>query len=402
MAIATVIAISGQAWARDEAGNLRELRIGDVLQEGETLITSSDGRIELDFADGSGSNVVEGGQQVAVSPELNSEQIVATEDASALDDDVEALLAALEEGEGDLLELLDAAAAGGAGGGGGDGHGFVRVARIAEETDPLSFQTSGGLEQAEFVEFDGASAALVAEDESIVEPSPDGSLTVVAEPPSTGTSTLAVSGAVSSVPIGNTITVTITDQSGNSVETVAIVDPDGSYSVGDIDVSGLIDGPLTIVATTTDNNGNTIDATDTVELDAVASSITVAATVDNDTATLDISGTTQDVPAGSTVVLTITDQNGTTVDTTATVNPDGSYSVDAVDVNSLTDGELTVVATATDNNGNTIDATDTVELDALDGSLSVTLGALDDVTSVEISGTTVDVAAGETVTLVIS
>ena len=121
--MATVIAISGQAWARDEDGNLRELRIGDVIQEGETLITSADGRVELDFADGTGANVVEGGQEVAVTPELNTDAIVAT-DASAQDDDLEALLAALEDEDGDLLDLLDATAAGaGAGGGGGGGSG---------------------------------------------------------------------------------------------------------------------------------------------------------------------------------------------------------------------------------------------------------------------------------------
>ena len=73
MATATVIAITGQAWARDEDGNLRELAIGDVLQEGETLVTSADGRVELDFADGTGANVVEGGQEVAVTPDLVSD-----------------------------------------------------------------------------------------------------------------------------------------------------------------------------------------------------------------------------------------------------------------------------------------------------------------------------------------
>ncbi len=144
MATATVIAITGQAWARDEDGNLRELRIGDVLQEGETLITSADGRVELDFADGTGANVVEGGQEVAVTSDLVRDLIVAT-DASAQDDDLEALLAALDDEDGDLLDILDATAAGaGAGGGGGGGNSFVRVARIAEETDPLPLRLTMG------------------------------------------------------------------------------------------------------------------------------------------------------------------------------------------------------------------------------------------------------------------
>ncbi|MGP8292434.1 retention module-containing protein, partial [Vreelandella zhanjiangensis] len=172
MAAATIISITGQAWARDEAGNLRELSIGDVLQEGETLITSSDGRVELDFADSTGINLVEGGQEVVVTPELDNEQIVATDEASVLDEDLEALLAALDE-DGDLLELLDATAAGGAGGGGGGSHDFVRVARVAEETDPLSFETSGSLGAAEFFEFDGANLAADTDVIAPVDPEPE-------------------------------------------------------------------------------------------------------------------------------------------------------------------------------------------------------------------------------------
>ena len=111
MATATIVSITGQAWARDEAGNLRELSIGDVLQEGETLITSSNGSVELDFADGTGVSRVEGAQEVVVTPDLVGDLIVAT-DASVQDDDLEALLAALDDEDGDLLDLLDATAAG--------------------------------------------------------------------------------------------------------------------------------------------------------------------------------------------------------------------------------------------------------------------------------------------------
>lgn len=52
MSIATVVTITGQAWARDPDGNLRELAVGDVLEEGETLVTSSNGNVQLDFDDG--------------------------------------------------------------------------------------------------------------------------------------------------------------------------------------------------------------------------------------------------------------------------------------------------------------------------------------------------------------
>ncbi|MEQ6889489.1 retention module-containing protein, partial [Halomonas sp. CS7] len=141
MTIATIISITGQAWARDASGDLRELRVGDTLQEGETLVTSDTGRVILDFADGLDPTVIGEGQEVAISADLDAEQPVAAEEASVQDEDLEALLAALEEGEGDLLEGLDATAAGAGGAGApGGGHDFVRLARITENVDPLSFE----------------------------------------------------------------------------------------------------------------------------------------------------------------------------------------------------------------------------------------------------------------------
>ena len=49
---ATVIAIkgSGTAHAVDAKGNTRVLKTGDVLQQGETVRTTGDARIELHFS----------------------------------------------------------------------------------------------------------------------------------------------------------------------------------------------------------------------------------------------------------------------------------------------------------------------------------------------------------------
>src|SRR5690554_4793344 len=145
MTIATVIAITGQAWARDADGNLRELRVGDTLQEGETLVTGDNARVQLDFGDGLGPTEIDGGQQVAMTPELDSSQPAEASEFSALDEDLEALLAAIDEGEGDLLDALDATAAGAGPGGGADGgHSFVMLGRIAEQVSPLSFDYGMG------------------------------------------------------------------------------------------------------------------------------------------------------------------------------------------------------------------------------------------------------------------
>ncbi|WP_422668238.1 retention module-containing protein, partial [Billgrantia lactosivorans] len=161
MAIATVISITGQAWARDAEGNLRELRVGDTLQEGEVLITSDNGSVELDFGDGLDPALVEGGEQVVMTAELDADETADASEFAAMDEDLEALLTALDDDSVDLLEVLDATAAGAGPGGGADGgHSFVRLARIAENVDPLAYEY--GLGQAnDLPEVEGAFFGIV-------------------------------------------------------------------------------------------------------------------------------------------------------------------------------------------------------------------------------------------------
>src|SRR3546814_2049672 len=72
-----------------------------------------------------------------------------------------------------------------------------------------------------------------------------------------------------------------------------------------------------------------LTGTDTGVLDAVPGVLTVDLGDLSDPTQVPITGTTTDVPAGATVAITVTDQNGNEVETTATVQPDGSYSVNA-------------------------------------------------------------------------
>ncbi|RTR06412.1 retention module-containing protein [Halomonas nitroreducens] len=161
MTIATVLSITGQAWARDADGQLRELSVGDSLQEGETLVTSDSGRVVLDFGDNLEPTTIGEGREVVMTPELASDAPVEAADASAQDADLEALLTAIDEGQGDLLEDLDATAAGaGAGGGSEGGHSFVRLARISESVDPLAFAFgANSLEGADEIQLEGGALA---------------------------------------------------------------------------------------------------------------------------------------------------------------------------------------------------------------------------------------------------
>jgi hypothetical protein len=83
--IATVSTVSGAAYARDADNNLRPLKPGDVLHEGETLVTENGAQVELVFFEG-GELLVGGDRSIAISAELLSEGAPdATESAIAAD-----------------------------------------------------------------------------------------------------------------------------------------------------------------------------------------------------------------------------------------------------------------------------------------------------------------------------
>ncbi|SES22662.1 hypothetical protein SAMN04487958_1101, partial [Vreelandella subterranea] len=177
MSIATVVTITGQAWARDPDGNLRELAIGDVLQEGETLVTSTNGSVQLDFDDGLPPTTIGADEEVAITNDVDAENAPTEEETVAQDGEVEALLSALEEEDGDLLDLLEATAAGGgAAGGGGGGSDFVQLARIEESVQGLQYDYAVGADEGpETVEF----AAALADADDEIEGNPTAGLTTI-------------------------------------------------------------------------------------------------------------------------------------------------------------------------------------------------------------------------------
>src|SRR5690554_6347137 len=242
MAIATVLSITGRVWARDEEGNVRELSVGDTLLEGEVLVTSDNGSAQLDFGDGLDPTLVEGGEQITMTPELETDGPLDGSEFAALDDDLEALLTAIDEGEGDLLDILEAPAEGpGAGGGGGHNfvrlHTFVRLARIAEEVNPLAFEFNPlafeyGLGQ--ISTFDFPEDTPTPEEEAVLEPEPTpelpGTITVsIDNVNSQMVNQVPINGTTTNVPVGSTVTIVVSDQEGNTATTTATVQPDGSY-----------------------------------------------------------------------------------------------------------------------------------------------------------------------------
>ncbi|WP_417515823.1 Ig-like domain-containing protein [Marinobacter sp.] len=216
--------------------------------------------------------------------------------------------------------------------------------------------------------------------------------------------TIDITGTTTDVAPGELVNVTITDSNGTQAATTAIVGVDGSYSVTGNDISGLVDGALTIDVTATDRNGNPLSDNTADTLNATDGALTVAVdALDNSASTIDLSGTTVDVAPDDLVSITITDVDGTQVTTTAIVAADGSYSLTDTDISGLADGALTIEASATDRNGNPVTDTATAALDALAGDLIVAIDAVDDTAgTIDIAGTTADVAPDDLVSITIT
>nr|WP_297459345.1 retention module-containing protein [uncultured Halomonas sp.] len=273
--IATVLSVTGQAWARDADGNLRALEPGDVLLEGETLITSDNGRVRLDFGDAE-PVAIGPGQTVAMLAELDADNPVPDDEATTTDESVDALLAAIEEGEGDLLEVLDPTAAGLGGGGGGGGNSFVRLARISESVDSLAFDFQP-------VQLDGL---IEAQGESLID---QNEAPIGIDDTGVGQEDTALTGNVLSNDVdddGDALTVvgfTINDSAYQAGETAElegigslIVNGDGSYTFTPAE---NYNGPVPTVTYTVSDG----ELTDTATLDLTVEAVNDAPVAVDDT-----------------------------------------------------------------------------------------------------------------------
>ncbi|MCB1889978.1 MAG: retention module-containing protein, partial [Rhodocyclaceae bacterium] len=240
-AVATVVAVIGKAYARSPEGVQRELTPGDVLREGETVVTGPGGRVEL---------ALEGGDLLTVQPEQvvqMSVEMLATADrapdeGAVADGSIERVIQALEAGR-DLNEEIEAPAAGNTGGGTGDGNDFVRLLRIAESVDPLSIESAtaaGGTSTESVPAGDNGDDAPLAVDDSI---STELSTTVVIsvlandrDPDGNPLTIVAVGGQP--IAVGSPVTLDIGVVELNADGTLSFTPADG--------VEGIVSFPYTI------------------------------------------------------------------------------------------------------------------------------------------------------------
>ncbi|QPL48246.1 type I secretion C-terminal target domain-containing protein [Halomonas sp. A40-4] len=300
MSIATVVTITGQAWARDPDGNLRELAVGDVLQEGETLVTSTNGSVQLDFDDGLPPTLIGGNEEVAITNDVDAENAPTEEETVAQDSEIETLLSVLEEEDGDILELLEATAAGGgaAGGGGGGGADFVQLARIEESVQGLQFEYAGGVDggppAVEFAEAPVEDDAAAEDDE----PGLQGIITLSMPEQVTEADEITVTASVDNAPetdlvitLSNGQQITIVAGATSGDVTFSTRDDDAFQQGGqpiDLSIAGTSGGNYESLDTSSTGSVNVVDDNDvtTVTLEVPeqvteAGDITVTARVDN-------------------------------------------------------------------------------------------------------------------------
>ncbi|WP_322407034.1 Ig-like domain-containing protein [Idiomarina sp. PL1-037] len=387
--IATIVRIEGNVQVQRADGSIENLAVGDQLFEGDVVLTESNSNVVLEYPNDE-QVLIQGGASFAITREQlpdddSVDDLEFIADESSADD----ILNVLDETDGDLLEQFQAPAAGNAAAGGDTGSNFVRLARVLETV----YDTPIGLTPVEIAGGDITAAAAEQPDPGAVS---SGTINLTAEYDQGG-SGLTLSGTTTNLPPASTVSLLLTDSQGNQFTLTTTTNADGSYSVSGVDLTSLNDGNITIQASAVDATGETITDSDAVVVDETAGNLTVTSDVTDGNIT--VSGTSTDMAEGTEVAITITDANGTSVETTATIAADGTYTVDA-DISGLVDGDLTINAVANDNNGTEQTASTNDELDNVAGDLTVASDVTDG--SITVSGTSTDMAEGTEVAITIT
>lgn len=237
---------------------------------------------------------------------------------------------------------------------------------------------------------DSAGNSIDASDTSRLDFSVEGSLTIIISDGgdelinALEAEAVVVNGVVNSdeVNVGDTVAITLVDESGNSLELSAIVGENKQYQIV-VDLSSFNNGDIvTALATVIDPAGNELQAQDTSLLDFILdATITVEIQDGGDgiinageSLAVPVSGTVAglEVRPGDRVSLLLEDESGNQREVIAIVDGQLQYRIE-VDINHFNHAEVvTATATASDPAGNTISAVDTSFIDFVyDGAITV-------------------------------
>ncbi|WP_439105758.1 retention module-containing protein [Congregibacter sp.] len=398
-AIGTVDIREGKVFARSPEGALRELNTGDTVFEGEVLAPATGAVAELLVPDMPSIQLADD-QEMLLNGELLAETADSASEAAVQDPTIAAVVEALE-GDGDILDNLEAPAAGGPE---DEGSSFVRLGRIgfdlpefaslragptAEELAPSQGEADNDLQllavQNAIEPDDQVSAPPVVETPPDVtpDPAPEPEPTPEPEPEPpvdqppvavddefAGGFGLPLTGNVlsnDSDPEGTKLTVTETSEPANG--TVSM-NADGTF---DYTPNDGFSGEDSFTYVVTDEGGNTSQATVTLVIDEDTGTPPPPPPpppVVNEapTAVDDLFATAFEAPLSGNVLPNDSDPEGDALTVTGntdpangsvTVNADGTFSYAPNDGFS---GSDTFTYTVTDGNGNTDIATVTVNV----------------------------------------
>ncbi|PMR81264.1 hypothetical protein C1H70_06035, partial [Halomonas urumqiensis] len=277
----TVVALSGQAWVRDQNGNLRALQEGDVIEPGETIVTADNaGLILLDTA---GARLeVPAGTQLTL-PDTETEPTEDAQEESSDSDDEDQNTAEPARPEANDAPPVDSQSGPQSSGFDvptHDGSTFVRLERVELPLKPLAFDY--GYERNDEIDWrrGGGRERESGDSTDIQSPSATVELIGAGDDGTYNQDEIGEDGTVTAVitledgtEVGDTLTVT--DKDGNILDERELTqsDLDSGVSVevpvspGDTDVS--------VTATVTDPAGNTGSAEDQKPVDSVSPAVSV-------------------------------------------------------------------------------------------------------------------------------
>ncbi|CAB1257898.1 FrpC [Vibrio cholerae] len=238
----------------DKNGNIAIINAGEAVPEGAIIL------------DPNSNNLMPEQEPLPVAQLVDAEG-----NAQPITDDIEQILAALEEGA-DPTALDDDLAPAAGGLQGSSITGSASIERDGAETiASTQFDTSGfeaiGLSRTQSLSLlnllQAPNAPVLPEEPTVI-------LVITVDAPDNTNDTTPTITGTTDAPAGSTVTLVVTDANGNQQTLTATVQPDGSYSV-DV-TTPLAEGSYTVTATVTDPAGNTGTATDDGSVDSTAPS----------------------------------------------------------------------------------------------------------------------------------
>ena len=357
-----VIDIQGSAGVVLDDGSIRALNVGDIITVGDLVVTAIKSSLQIDVQGETLS--IPANQKVKITPDLLAKEARDSSETTVFDESLDEAIASLDlgteqdsstaansdvtdfldalEGDGDILDNLEATAAGGGNAAGADGgSSFVQLTRISESVDPSSVTFDSSFDQSATEAFNlrDTSDGIVPDATSASISLNELGVTNSSQPTITGTSENL---------IGETVNVTVTDVDGNSQVVSVVIGPDGTFEI--TLPTPIADGPVTVVVEATDPVGNPINDTISIEIDTTPPLIAIDPVADSASQTVTVTGTVSGLNTGDNVSVTLTDSAGTVQTIVTQVDALGNWVITTT--SPLSEGEFNVSAVAIDAAGN--------------------------------------------------